>query len=315
MGLLALFAQPFMTLHLPPPDTFKSQTIIVTGANTGLGLEAARHFVSLGASKVILGVRTLSKGLDAKADIESTTGQQGVVEVWEVNLESFASVKAFAAKAKSLERLDIAIMNAGLASKEWRVSPEGWEVQLQVNVLSTALLSMLLMPLLVANRERFPDSRPHLVLLGSDIHEQALLKERDAENILTSLNDRKVFEESNPSASERYAVSKLLNLYMSMEIADLVPSINGEPAVIVDTVAPGFCKSLLLSREPGAPLILKVLEFLTGRTLPEGSQTIVDAAVKGKDAHGKYIDHQVIARYVFSFVQDMGVPEMLTVKF
>jgi len=66
MGLLNLFAQPFMTLQLPPPYSFASQTVIITGANTGLGLETARHIVSLGASKAILGIRTLSKGLSAK---------------------------------------------------------------------------------------------------------------------------------------------------------------------------------------------------------------------------------------------------------
>jgi hypothetical protein len=44
--LLSLF-QPFMTLRLPLPDSFTPQTVIITGANTGLGLETARHVVSL----------------------------------------------------------------------------------------------------------------------------------------------------------------------------------------------------------------------------------------------------------------------------
>ena len=58
-----------------------------------------------------------SKGQTAKADIEKITGRFRVVEVWEVGLERFASVKVFAARAKGLRRLDTVILNAGLASR------------------------------------------------------------------------------------------------------------------------------------------------------------------------------------------------------
>jgi hypothetical protein len=97
----------------------------------------AKHIVVLGAAKVILGVRNLSKALSAKASIETSTGRTGIIEVCELDLERFASVKAFAARAESLDRLDTAIMNAGVASLQWNLSPDGRERQLQVNVLST----------------------------------------------------------------------------------------------------------------------------------------------------------------------------------
>jgi NAD(P)-dependent dehydrogenase (short-subunit alcohol dehydrogenase family) len=109
--------------------------VIITGSNTGLGLDTARHIVSLGASKVILGVRILFKGQSAQSNIKSSTGRTEVVEVWEPDLESFASAKAFGTRAESLNRLDTAIMNAGLASLEWNLTPDGWERQDQVNVL------------------------------------------------------------------------------------------------------------------------------------------------------------------------------------
>jgi NAD(P)-dependent dehydrogenase (short-subunit alcohol dehydrogenase family) len=98
--MFSLFAQPFKTLHLPPPNSFASQTVIITRANRGLGLEAARHITSLGATKVILGVRTLFKGLSVKADIEKTTKRIGIIEVWELDLSQFSSVKAFIALAQ-----------------------------------------------------------------------------------------------------------------------------------------------------------------------------------------------------------------------
>jgi retinol dehydrogenase-12 len=295
--MLSLFAQPFKTLGLPAPDSFASQTVIITGANTGLGLETARHITSLGASKVILGVRTLSKGLSAKADIERTTRRTGIIEVWELDLSRFSSVKAFATRAQSLHRLDTAIMNAGLASGQWITSPEGWEMQLQVNVLSTTLLSLLLLPILIRTRKTFPESKPHLVILGSDIHMQAKFEERKEDNILKALNDKQRWEKST-EITERYSVSKLFDFYITSELTNLIPSIAGDPAVIVNVVAPGFCKSELMSREEGMPWALKVMQAITARTTEEGSKTIVDAAVRGKESNGKYLDHQKITKYV-----------------
>ncbi|PYI31662.1 hypothetical protein BP00DRAFT_456814 [Aspergillus indologenus CBS 114.80] len=62
------------SLTLPAPTFFANQTLLITGANTGVGLEAARHALRLRAVKVILGVRDLTKGEAARADLLSTTG-------------------------------------------------------------------------------------------------------------------------------------------------------------------------------------------------------------------------------------------------
>ena len=67
-----MFAQLFTSVPKPTGNC-ASKTVIVTGSNIGLGIEAARHFTRLDASKVILAVRTLGKGKDAKANIEKTT--------------------------------------------------------------------------------------------------------------------------------------------------------------------------------------------------------------------------------------------------
>ncbi|KAG4440815.1 hypothetical protein IFR05_003687 [Cadophora sp. M221] len=303
MGLLPLFIQPFRTLNLPPPGSFESQTVLITGGNSGLGLETARHIVKLGASKVILGVRNLSKGEAAKIDIESTTGRTGVVEVWEVDLEIFDSVDEFSARAARLERLDVAIMNAGLASLQWNLSSEGYERQLQVNCLSTALMMLLLLPILVRSRREYPDSRPHLVVVGTDMHADAKFDERNCDEVIEALNDKARWEESQAIPTERYAVSKLLMHYMAYEMVRLTPTIKEEPAVIVNIVNPGFCKSELMNHEPGRLFLLEAMHFLVARTTEEGSKTIVDGAVRGIDSHGKFIEHQKFApvgKLVFS---------------
>src|SRR3954451_9150693 len=88
---------------IPTTQDCEGRTFIVTGANTGLGYECAKHYVRLGAKKVILGVRTLSKGEAAKGRIEVETGLEGIAEVWELDLGNSESVKDFAKRVSGLE--------------------------------------------------------------------------------------------------------------------------------------------------------------------------------------------------------------------
>jgi retinol dehydrogenase 12 len=154
-----------MTLPYPVEDC-TGMTVIVTGANVGLGLEAARHFTRLNATKVILACRSVEKGEAAKTDIESTTERYGVVEVWQLDLASYGSVKDFASRAETLDRLDVVINNASVAIASW-TEAEGHEITITVNVISTFLLSMLLLPKLRETGSRF-NTLPHLVVVASD---------------------------------------------------------------------------------------------------------------------------------------------------
>src|SRR3569833_2986325 len=146
------FDRAFEASHLcltPPIPThkFTGQTIIVTGSNTGMGLEAARHFVRLDASKVVLAVRSLSKGDAAKSSIESTTGRTGIVDVWELDLASFASVRAFADRVMTLERLDVVVANAGVYLFDFTLA-EGCETTITVNVISTMMMALMFLSFL-----------------------------------------------------------------------------------------------------------------------------------------------------------------------
>lgn len=123
-GLSLLYSQFFVKLPVPT-HSFSGQTIIITGSNTGLGLEAAKHIVRLDAFKVILAVRNVQKGEDAKQRIEIDTGKTGVVEVWELDMAKYASVKAFAHRAaEGLERLDGMILNAGISVHDFALAED-----------------------------------------------------------------------------------------------------------------------------------------------------------------------------------------------
>ena len=179
--------------HLPYPDySFSGQTIIVTGANIGLGFEAAFHYVRLGAEKVIIAVRNLDKGQQAKTQIEERTGKGNVVEVWQLDLSSYESVRGFVKKAESLKRIDVLLENAGMATGSWRIA-EGSEVTITVNVYGTFLLALLMFPLLQQSGRRH-NMLPRLTIVSSDTHHYADFKEGKQEDIVAALDDKKFFQ-------------------------------------------------------------------------------------------------------------------------
>ena len=123
------------------PDTvtdLRGRTVIVTGSNVGLGLEAAKRFYAMNPARLILAVRTLSKGEDAKRVIleggkkvgphGDVTGETNI-EVWALDLSSFESVRKFAKKCEEeLERIDILLENAAVQTGDWSVTNDGCEL-------------------------------------------------------------------------------------------------------------------------------------------------------------------------------------------
>lgn len=180
-----LYSQLFVSL--PPPDhDFTGQTVVITGANTGLGLEAARHMLKLNASHLILGVRNLSKGQSAKEELQESTGKATPIDIFHLDMEDYESVNAFAASVSSaLPRVDVAILNAGKMSQEFYIAEKD-ESTITVNVVSTMLLALLLLPKLRASAQ---DGRPtpRLVIVASDRHVMTNLPEWKTPNTFDTL--------------------------------------------------------------------------------------------------------------------------------
>lgn len=171
-----------------PSQLFTGQTIIVTGANVGLGFEAARHFTRLNASKVILGVRSMENGNEAKRSIEESTKRPGVVEVWQLDLGSYESVKRFAQRAQGLQRLDTVVENAGIARFLWSMSEDN-ESQITVNVISTFLLALMILPKLKETAMKL-NVQPHLSFVSSEVSFYAKFPERDSTDFLKTFSDK-----------------------------------------------------------------------------------------------------------------------------
>ena len=121
---------------------------VVTGANSGIGLETARRLAAAGA-EVVIAVRNPSKGAAAVADI--TTSHPGVAVTAEsLDLSSLASVSEFAAKMSARDRpLDLLVNNAGIMAVPKReATADGFELQLGTNHLGHFALTGRLLPLL-----------------------------------------------------------------------------------------------------------------------------------------------------------------------
>lgn len=182
-----LHSQFFITPP-PPSKDFTGQTIIVTGSNTGLGLEAARHLSHLNASLIILAVRNVSKGEAAKASILSTSHRpKSSIEVWSLDMTSTHSIKKFAERASKLNRLDGVVENAGMMTMEFKLV-EGYESMVMTNVIGTFYLALLILPILRVSGEKWK-SRPRLSIVASEAHNLARFKERKSEGIFEAMNN------------------------------------------------------------------------------------------------------------------------------
>jgi retinol dehydrogenase 12 len=277
-----------------PTHDFSNQTIIVTGANVGLGKEAARYFVRLNAATVILACRTTAKGEEAQADIEKTTGRKNVLQVWHLDLSSYDSVKAFAAQCDTLPRIDVLLESAGIATETF-ARAEAHESTLTTNVISTFLLAFLLLPKLQTTARTF-NVTPRLTIVSSDVHALPLFPERHAApgQIFATLDDQQ-----KADMGARYSLSKLLEVLLIRLLAasPAFPSPTSgtdgpTPPVILNTVNPGLCHSGLLRERGTVGIIFKTL--LHARSTEKGSRTLVLATGAGPESHGAYMSGGVV---------------------
>lgn len=278
-----------------PKRSFAGETVIVTGSNTGLGREAARHIARLGVSRLIIAVRNTKAGEDAKKDIERTEKcNPSVIEVWQLDLSSYDSVKAFADRASKLQRLDVLLENAGIATGPGQYSQaEGQERSITVNVISTFLLALLLLPKLKSTANQFNTS-PRLTIVSSEVHGWTKFKEweQPTGQIFPTLSNEKT-----ANMGERYQTSKLLEV---LTVKQLGPKLANS-GVILNILNPGLCHSEL-GRD--GPWFLSVMKFLLARTTEVGSRTLVASASAGPESHGKYMhDGLVNDRELSPFVR------------
>ncbi|KAI1869178.1 uncharacterized protein JN550_005808 [Neoarthrinium moseri] len=190
--------EQFWAARHPPKNpshlSFNNKVILVSGANDGLGFQAALKYAQLGASTLILGVRSKEKGEAAKVSIIQQT-QCSNITVMTVDLSTFASVKDFARRVnEEVPQLHVVLLCAGIMTSKYEKSPDGFEMALQVNVLSTALMVLLLLPKL-QKTVCSDGSIPHLCIVNSLATQEIKPELIPTDNMLIQrLNDASKFD-------------------------------------------------------------------------------------------------------------------------
>ncbi|KAG1730894.1 hypothetical protein EDB19DRAFT_1739666 [Suillus lakei] len=288
------------------------KTVLVVGANVGIGLEASKHFARMQPARLIIACRSEAKGKAALAEIEWDTGYNGS-ELWIIDLANFTSVTAFADKfEKEGGDLHILVMNAAITQPVYQPTTDGWESTLQVNHIATSLLSLLLIPQLVA--AGIKSSTPsRMVIVSSGVHYWiTLAKEVKASSkLLETLSSK---EWCTPKhMRSRYLESKLLNVFFVRALTDKLQSITPLSAV---AVSPGFCYSQLRRswyEKPAfsfAKIVLAIEERLLAWTPEQGSRQLVFSAVGGRDNEenmkGGYVSHGRLVEVADFVLSDEG---------
>lgn len=258
---------------------------IVTGASSGLGFHCVQHLLSLKLSHLILAVRSVEKGEEAVAKLQKSF-PSARLEVWQLEMASYKSIQSFARRVETdLPRLDIVILNSGLAHTEFTVCKStGHDDVIQVNYLSTFLLAILLLQVLKKKRKSSTAPPSRLTIVSSGTALMAKFPNRGKRPLLGSFDDLEI---QSYDAMERYSSSKLLG---HLFFVRLLKYLNPEET-IVNLVDPGLCKGTGLFREANivSGAAFWVMKALTARSTEDGAWTYVDAAiVKGKESHGCY---------------------------
>jgi len=224
------------------PDQ-SGKIILITGANSGIGYEAAKALVDKGAH-VVLACRSRAKAEDAVAQIEAGE-PSGSTEILEMDLADLDSVKQAADTfLASHERLDVLVNNAGLMATPKQLTVQGVEMQFGVNHLGHFALTGHLLDVLAASGT--DDEPARVVSVSSQAHRPGKI---DFDNLDAS-------KSYNPWRA--YAQSKLANLLFMCELDDRCD--DADLHITSAAAHPGGSETNL-GNEPAGDVVSRVLKL------------------------------------------------------
>src|SRR5262245_30853810 len=255
----------------------RGKTVLVTGATSGIGLEASVELARRGARVTIVG-RDAAKTEKTLAELKTRSGSQEVSHLL-CDFSSQVDIRRLAADLRAKHpRLEVLVNNAGGVHKERRVSKDGLEMTFAVNHLGYFLLTNLLCDLLVKS------APARVVTVASVGHRHGSLDFDDLG-----------FERGGYSIMKAYGRSKLANVLFAAELARRLAGTG----VTSNSVHPGSVATNIWS---GAPLWAKPIILIALRpffiSAEKGGATIVQLAASPEleGVTGKYFsDGKLVA--------------------
>ena len=228
------------------------KTYLITGANAGAGFEAARVFLSKGASVVMLN-RNAAKSAAAIANLKQEFGSGAEVSLVVMDLAVLESVREAAAELlQRVEQIDALICNAAIAQvAKQEITIDGFESQLGVNHFGHFLLCGLLF-------DRIEQSGGRIVVVGSNAYKMGLRKIQ-----FEDLNFDKSY-----TAWNSYAQSKLAQMMFGYELQRRVQAGSGR--VQVHVCHPGASRTNLL--KDTASTFNKVVWAVMSRVIAQSAE-------------------------------------------
>lgn len=243
-------------------------TILVTGANSGLGFEISRQLAARGAT-LILACRDPEAGGEAAERLRDEFPDLRA-EVRQVDCSSPASIRACAHRlARDGRTLDALVNNAGIHATAWRPSPEGLESTFATNVLGYHVATREFLPLLEAGAAARGGRRARVVNVASTYAEALDLG--DPQFRARPFDGAKAYRESK-------AADRMLTRAWARRLT--------ERGIDVNSMAPGLVMTRIF-RETGlfTGLMVRLAHLLRGRTAQQGADTAVwlaaDAQAEG----------------------------------
>lgn len=267
--LLAARAAPYaggMTYR--STGSMNGQSVLVTGATSGIGLEAARELATRGARVTIVG-RNADKTARVAREVNAA-------HILVADLSELSQVRRVAAEFRAqVGRLDVLVNNAGVSLPTRQESREGVELTWVTNHLAPFLLTRELLPLLRRS------ARPRVVTTSSAAHAVGRIRFDDPEF-------RRGYGLGGFAA---YAQSKLANALFTRELA------RREPGVQANALHPGGVNTPLMAGAGGPlrPVLGRVMQA-TLLTPVQGAQTIIYLAANDVGVSGAYFVKERLAR-------------------